>query len=49
MQFGAHIFGVGALAEPATLVEVVRLVGHLGYHTVYNRTSAVPDRHPRSP
>lgn len=35
MQFGAHIFGVGAIAEPATLVEVTRLAEHLGYHSIF--------------
>ncbi len=35
MQFGAHIFGVGALAEPATLVEVARLSESAGYHSVF--------------
>lgn len=35
MQFGAHLFGVGAMAEPAALVEVTRLAEHLGYHSVF--------------
>jgi len=29
MQFGAHIFGVGALAEPATLV-----LDHIATHVI---------------
>jgi probable F420-dependent oxidoreductase len=35
MDFGAHIFGVGALADPGTLGEVARLAEHLGYHSVF--------------
>jgi probable F420-dependent oxidoreductase len=35
MQFGAHIFGVGALADPVTLGEVARLAESLGYHSVF--------------
>jgi probable F420-dependent oxidoreductase len=35
MQFGAHIFGVGALADPVTLAEVARLAESLGYHSVF--------------
>ncbi|MGE3538478.1 MAG: LLM class flavin-dependent oxidoreductase [Candidatus Tectimicrobiota bacterium] len=30
MQFGAHIFGVGAMAEPAALLEVARLAKEPG-------------------
>jgi probable F420-dependent oxidoreductase len=35
MQFGAHIFGVGALAEPRVLGEVARLAESLGYDSVF--------------
>lgn len=35
MQFGAHIFGVGALADPGILGEVARLAESLGYHSVF--------------
>ena len=35
MEFGAHIFGVGALADPVTLAEVARLAESLGYHSVF--------------
>jgi probable F420-dependent oxidoreductase len=35
MEFGAHIFGVGAMADPATLGEVVRLAESAGYHSVF--------------
>ena len=45
MQFGAHIFGLGALAEPATLVEVARLAEHLGYHSVFLADHIVVPRH----
>jgi len=45
MRFGAHIFGVGALAEPATLVAVARLAEHLGYHSVFLADHIVALRH----
>jgi probable F420-dependent oxidoreductase len=35
MQFGAHIFGVGELADPKTLVEVAQLAENLGYHSIF--------------
>ena len=35
MEFGAHIFGVGALADPAALAEVARTAEALGYHSVF--------------
>ncbi len=35
MQFGAHIFGIGALADPQTLGDVARLAESLGYHSVF--------------
>ena len=35
VQFGANIFGVGALADPAALAEVARLAEDLGYHSVF--------------
>lgn len=35
MQFGANIFGVGALADPGTLADVARLAEDLGYHSVF--------------
>lgn len=35
MQFGAHIFGVGELADPKTLVEVAQLAEALGYHSIF--------------
>ncbi len=35
MQFGAHIFGVGELANPKTLVEVAQLAEALGYHSIF--------------
>jgi probable F420-dependent oxidoreductase len=35
MQFGAHIFGVGALADPTALGDVARLAESLGYHSVF--------------
>jgi probable F420-dependent oxidoreductase len=35
LQFGANIFGVGALAEPTALADVARLAEDLGYHSVF--------------
>ncbi|MFQ5993005.1 MAG: LLM class F420-dependent oxidoreductase [Nitrospiraceae bacterium] len=35
VEFGAHIFGVGALADPGTLAEVARLAEARGYHSVF--------------
>ena len=35
MQFGAHIFGVGELADPKILVEVAQLAEDLGYHSIF--------------
>lgn len=35
MEFGAHIFGVGALADPVKLAEVARLAEDLGYHSIF--------------
>jgi probable F420-dependent oxidoreductase len=35
VQFGANIFGVGALADPAALTDVARLAEDLGYHSVF--------------
>lgn len=35
MEFGAHIFGVGALADPTTLGKVARLAESAGYHSVF--------------
>jgi probable F420-dependent oxidoreductase len=35
LQFGANIFGVGALADPVALGEVARLAEDLGYHSVF--------------
>src|SRR5262245_65050323 len=35
MQFGANIFGVGALADPGDLADVARLAEDLGYHSVF--------------
>lgn len=35
MEFGANIFGVGALADPGTLADVARLAEDLGYHSVF--------------
>ncbi|MBI2562975.1 MAG: LLM class F420-dependent oxidoreductase [candidate division NC10 bacterium] len=35
MDFGAHIFGVGALADPGPLGDVARLAEDLGYHSVF--------------
>jgi hypothetical protein len=35
MRFGAHIFGVGELADPQTLVEVAQLAEDLGYHSIF--------------
>ena len=35
MQFGAHIFGVGELADPKILVEVAQLAEELGYHSIF--------------
>ena len=35
MEFGANIFGVGALADPAALADVARLAEDLGYHSVF--------------
>jgi len=35
VQFGANIFGVGALADPAALGDVARLAEDLGYHSVF--------------
>jgi len=43
--FGAHIFGVGALAEPASLVEVARLAEQLGYHSVFLADHIMLPRH----
>ena len=35
MEFGAHLFGVGPLADPGTLTEAARLAEALGYHSVF--------------
>jgi probable F420-dependent oxidoreductase len=35
VEFGANIFGVGALADPETLADVARLAEDLGYHSVF--------------
>ena len=35
MEFGANIFGVGALADPVALADVARLAEDLGYHSVF--------------
>lgn len=35
MDFGAHIFGVGPLAEPETLAQLARRAEELGYHSVF--------------
>jgi len=35
VDFGANIFGVGALAEPGALGDVARLAEDLGYHSVF--------------
>jgi alkanesulfonate monooxygenase SsuD/methylene tetrahydromethanopterin reductase-like flavin-dependent oxidoreductase (luciferase family) len=35
MQFGVHIFGVGALADPQTLAEVAQLAEARGYHSIF--------------
>ena len=35
MDFGANIFGVGALADPGALADVARLAEDLGYHSVF--------------
>ena len=35
MQFGANIFGVGALAHPGDLADAARLAEDLGYHSVF--------------
>lgn len=35
MDFGANIFGVGALADPAALADVARHAEALGYHSVF--------------
>lgn len=45
MEFGAHIFGVGALAEPETLAEVARLAEELGYHSVFLADHILVPRH----
>jgi probable F420-dependent oxidoreductase len=45
MQFGAHIFGVGALADPVTLGEVARLAESLGYHSVFLADHVLVPRH----
>jgi probable F420-dependent oxidoreductase len=35
VEFGANIFGVGALADPAALADVARDAEALGYHSVF--------------
>ena len=35
VQFGANIFGVGALADPAALADAAHLAESLGYHSVF--------------
>jgi probable F420-dependent oxidoreductase len=35
MEFGAHLFGVGAMADPRALVEATRLAEDAGYHSVF--------------
>ncbi len=35
VDFGANIFGVGALADPAALADVARHAEALGYHSVF--------------
>lgn len=48
MDFGAHIFGVGALADPGTLADVARLAEDLGYHSVFLADHVLMPRHLRS-
>jgi probable F420-dependent oxidoreductase len=48
VDFGANIFGVGALAEPATLSDVARLAEDLGYHSVFVADHVVMPRSLRS-
>jgi probable F420-dependent oxidoreductase len=35
LEFGANIFGVGALADPGTLSGIARLAEDLGYHSIF--------------
>ena len=35
MHFGAHIFGVGALADPVILADIAQLAETLGYHSIF--------------
>ncbi len=42
MEFGAHIFGVGELADPKTLVEVAQLAEELGYHSIFRVRILMP-------
>lgn len=35
LEFGANLFGVGALADPGALADVARLAEDLGYHSVF--------------
>jgi probable F420-dependent oxidoreductase len=35
LEFGANIFGVGALADPGALADIARAAEDLGYHSVF--------------
>ncbi len=48
MNFGANIFGVGALADPGTLADVARLAEGLGYHSVFVADHVILPRSLRS-
>lgn len=49
MDFGAHIFGVGQLAEPETLAQLARRAEELGYHSVFLADHIIVPRHLASP
>ena len=45
MQFGANLFGVGPLADPAALARVARLAEGLGFHSVFLADHVILPRH----
>ncbi len=45
MDIGAHIFGVGPLADPGALGDVARRAEELGYHSVFVADHVVVPRH----
>jgi probable F420-dependent oxidoreductase len=48
VNFGANIFGVGALADPGALSDVARLAEDLGYHSIFVADHVIVPRTLRS-